>query len=185
MFVLVVVGYEYRPHLAAQIRGLNAAVPEILQSLSNGKAPVGLGAGHGLSAAQQLRLQELVTRCRDFIVHAFERGASSAAYVAASAIWLLAIPILAIFILKDGRQLVNALSEAVERRGDRSPFKRTLQRVDTMLAKYIRAQRVSLSSSTTFLCLFWDFLTRSRWGLSAGFWNSSRPSDGSFWRSLF
>jgi predicted PurR-regulated permease PerM len=93
-----------------------------------------------LSAAQQLRLQELVTRHHDFVVHAFERGASSAAYVAARAIWLLAIPILAIFILKDGRQMVNALSEAVERRGDRSPFKRILQRVDTILAKYIRAQ---------------------------------------------
>jgi predicted PurR-regulated permease PerM len=140
MLVLGSLGYEYGPRLAAQIRNLNAAVPEILQSLSNGKAPAGLGAGHGLSAAQQLRLQELVTRYRDFIVHAFERGASSAAYVAASAIWLFAIPILAIFILKDGRQMVHAFSEAVEQRGDRSPFKRIFQRVDTMLAKYIRAQ---------------------------------------------
>ena len=72
------------------------------------------GLGYDLSVAQQLRLQELVTRYRDFIVHAVERGASSAAYVAASAIWLFAIPILAIFILKDGRQMVHAFSEPVE-----------------------------------------------------------------------
>jgi predicted PurR-regulated permease PerM len=145
-------GYEYGPHLAAQIRNLNAAVAEILGGLSNGKAPVGLGAGHGLSAAQRLRLQELVTHHHDFIVHAFERGTSSAGFVAASAIWLFAIPILAIFILKDGRQMVNAFSEAVEQRGDRSPFKRILQRVDTMLAKYIRAQLTLAGLS----CMFYS-----------------------------
>jgi predicted PurR-regulated permease PerM len=93
-----------------------------------------------LSAAQQQRLQELVTRHHDFIVHAFERGATSAAFVAASAIWLLAIPILAIFILRDGRQMLKTFSEAVETHGERPVVRRILQRVDTMLAKYIRAQ---------------------------------------------
>ena len=132
-------GYEYGPRLVAQIKSLNAALPEILEGLSNGKAPVGLDDGHGLSASQQLRLQQLVVRHHDFIVHAFERGASSAAYVAESAIWLFAIPILAIFILRDGRQMVKAFSEAAEPRGDRALVKGILQRVDTMLAKYIRA----------------------------------------------
>jgi predicted PurR-regulated permease PerM len=37
MLVLGSLGYEYGPHLAAQIRSLNAAVPEILQG------PVSLG----------------------------------------------------------------------------------------------------------------------------------------------
>jgi predicted PurR-regulated permease PerM len=140
MLALGGLGYEYGPHLVAQIRNLNAALPEILEGLSNGEAPVGLEVGHGISAYQQLRLQQLVFRHHDFIVHAFERGASSAAYVAESAIWLFAIPILAIFILRDGRQMVNAFSQAVEARGGRALVKRILRRVDTMLAKYIRAQ---------------------------------------------
>jgi predicted PurR-regulated permease PerM len=138
--VLGSLGYEYGPHLAAQIKNLNAAVPEILEGFSSGKAPVGLGAGHGLNASQQLRVQQLVVRHRDFIVHALERGASSAASVAENAIWLLAIPILAIFILRDGRQMRNGSNKAVEARGDRKLVMGILQRVDTMLAKYIRAQ---------------------------------------------
>lgn len=138
--VLGSVGYEYGPHLVAQIKSLNAAVPEILGGLSSGKAPVGPGATHGLSSAQRLWIQDLLTRHHDFIVHVLERGASSAAFVAASAIWLFAIPILAIFILKDGRHMVNTFSGAVEARGDRTLVKRILQRVNTMLAKYIRAQ---------------------------------------------
>jgi predicted PurR-regulated permease PerM len=135
MLALGGLGYEYGPRLVAQIESLNAALPEILEGLSNGKAPVGLDVGHGMSAYQQLRLQQLVVRHHDFIVHAFERGASSATYVAESPIWLFAIPILAIFILRDGRQMVKAFSEAAEPCRDRTLVKGILQRVDTMPAK--------------------------------------------------
>jgi len=138
--VLGSLGYEFGPHVAAQIKNLTAAVPEILEGLSSGKAPIGLGAGHGLSAAQQLRIQDLLTRHHDVLARGFERGAASAAYVAASAIWLFAIPILAIFFLRDGRQMRDAIMEAFERRGDAPRVKRILRQVDTMLAEYIRAQ---------------------------------------------
>jgi predicted PurR-regulated permease PerM len=133
-------GYEFGPHVAAQIKNLTAAVPGILEGLSSGKAPVGLGAGHGLSAAQQLRIQDLLIRHHDVLASGFERGAASAAYVAASAIWLFAIPILAIFFLRDGRQMRDAIIEAFERRGDAPRVKRILRQVDTMLVEYIRAQ---------------------------------------------
>ena len=133
-------GYEFGPHLAAQMKNLNAAVPEILEGLSSGKAASSLGGRHGLSAAQQLRIEDLLARHHDFIARVFERGAASAAYVAASAIWLFDIPILAIFFLRDGRQMAEAIIKAVERRGGRTPVRRILQQVDTMLAKYIRAQ---------------------------------------------
>jgi len=138
--VLGSLGYEFGPHLAAQVKNLNAAVPEILEGLSSGRAAAGLGGRHGLSAAQQLRMQDLLARHHDFIARVFERGAASAGYVAASAIWLFLIPILAAFILRDGRQMADAIIEGVERRGDRTAVKRILRRVDIMLAKYIRAQ---------------------------------------------
>lgn len=138
--VLGGLAYEFGPRLAAQMKNLNAAVPAILQELSSGRAAASLGARHGLTAAQQLWIQDLLARHHDFITRVFERGAASAAYVAASAIWLFAIPILAIFILRDGRQMVDAFSDALGARGDQTPVKRILRRVDTMLAKYIRAQ---------------------------------------------
>jgi predicted PurR-regulated permease PerM len=132
--------YTFGPHLVAQIKNLNAAITKILEDLSSGRAAAGLGGGHGLSAAQQQRIQDLLARHHDFIARALERGAASAAYVAASAVWLFAIPILAIFFLRDGRQMADAIIEAVEPRRDPTLLKRILGRVDTMLAKYIRAQ---------------------------------------------
>jgi predicted PurR-regulated permease PerM len=137
--VLGSVVYKLGPHVAAQIKNLNAALPGILQDVSTGKPPAGLGGKHGLSAAQQQRLQELLVRNRDFVARVFERGAASIAYIAASAIWLFPIPILAAFILREGRPMAASMIEAVEPGRD-TLLKRILRRIDTMLGKYIRAQ---------------------------------------------
>ena len=133
------VGYEFGPHVAAQVKNLNAAVPQILQDLSSGKA-ADMGAKHGVTAPEQQRIHDWLARNRDFISRVLDRGAASAAYAAASAIWLFAIPVLAIFILKDGRQMLDATIEGVERRGRRTTFEHILRQIDTMLAKYMRAQ---------------------------------------------
>ena len=130
--------YQLGSPLAAQLRNLNAAVPEILQGLSEGKAPPG-GGRHGLSAAQQQRLQDLLARHHDFVAQVFHRSAASIAYIAASAIWLFAIPILGAFILRDGRPMAGSVIEAVEPGRD-TLLKRILRRIDTMLGKYMRAQ---------------------------------------------
>ena len=137
--VLGILGYEFGPHVVAQIKSLNVALPEILQGLSTGRAAE-LGAKHGLSPADQQRIQGLLASNHDFIARVFERVAGSAAYVAESTVWLFAIPILAIFILRDGRPLLDEIVEALGPRRDQPGVKRILQQVDTMLAKYIRAQ---------------------------------------------
>jgi predicted PurR-regulated permease PerM len=138
--VLGILGYKVGPHLVAQIKSLNAALPQILQGLSNGKAVSDFGSQHGLSAADQQRIQGLLASNHDLIARLFEHGAGTLAYVAESTVWLFAVPILAIFILRDGRQLVDAIVESFGRGRDQTGVKRILGQVDTMLAKYIRAQ---------------------------------------------
>src|SRR5260370_11021103 len=109
----------------------------MLQGLSSGRVAAGLGSGHGLTAAQQLWIRDQLARHQDLIARVFERGATSVAYVAASSIWLFAIPILAIFILRDGRRISEAFTESVK---SHPLAERILHRIDRMLAKYIRAQ---------------------------------------------
>jgi predicted PurR-regulated permease PerM len=138
--VIAGVGYAFGPHLAAQIKNLNSAVPKIIECVSNGSGNSILESTHGLSAAQQLRVRSFLASHSDFINRVLERTAASAASVAASAIWLFAIPVLAIFLLKDGRQMLDATIEGLERRGRRTAFEHILRQIDTMLAKYIRAQ---------------------------------------------
>jgi len=133
-------GYEFGPHVVAQLRNLNAAMPGILQGLTSGRTAADLGAKHGLSAVQQQWTQDWLDRNHDFIARGFERGAASVAYVAASTIWLLAIPILAIFLLLDGRPMADAFIKATAWNGNPTRAQRILTQVDAMLAKYIRAQ---------------------------------------------
>lgn len=140
LLVIGSLGYEFGPHLVAQIKSFNAALPQILQRLSNGTAGVGPVTQHGLNAAQLQRIHDWLGRNHNFITGIFERGAASAAYVAASTMWLFAIPILAIFILRDGRPLAAELVRAFAGQGDQTVVTRILEQVDVMLAKYIRAQ---------------------------------------------
>jgi predicted PurR-regulated permease PerM len=138
--VLSGLGYEFGPRLVGQIKNLNAAVPQILQGLSSGKTAADLGTRHGVSAAEQQRIHDWLAHNHDFIARVFERSAASAAHVSASAVWLFAVPILAIFILRDGRQLADSIVETVGRRRDQTMVKRILGQVDSMLGKYVRAQ---------------------------------------------
>ena len=137
--VLGSVGYPLGPHIAAQVRNLSAAAAQVFQDVSSGKPPARLEGKHGLSPAQLQRLEDLVAQNHDFVAQVFQRSAASIAYVAASAIWLLPVPILAAFILRDGRPIMDAMIEAVEP-GQDTLLKRILRRVDTMLGKYMRAQ---------------------------------------------
>src|SRR5260370_32346120 len=54
--VLGGLGYEFGPHLIGQIKSLNAALPQILHELSDGKTAADMGAR--LSAAQQQRMHD-------------------------------------------------------------------------------------------------------------------------------
>jgi len=144
------IGSKIGPILLRQVKSLNAAVPQIIGGLSAGNAAVQLGGKHGLSTAQQQQIHAWLARNHDFIAHLFERGAASAAYIAESAIWLFVIPILAIFILREGPQLAGAVVDAVGRGRDHTRLKQILAQVDSMLAKYVRAQLALAALSFVF-----------------------------------
>lgn len=132
-------GYQFGPPLAAQAKSLNATVRELLQGPAANSSVTRPATGRGLTAAQQLWIREQLNRRQELIVRLFERGAGSVAYVAASSLWVLAIPILAIFILLDGQQMSETLIKSIRSRGD-PRAERIFRHVDKMLAKYIRAQ---------------------------------------------
>jgi predicted PurR-regulated permease PerM len=147
---LGMVGYAFAPHLGAQIKSFNAEVPQILQGLYSGKAAADLGARHGLNAAEQQRIRDWLTNNHDFIARLFQRGAESAAAVAANAIWLFAVPVLAFFVLRDGQYVTDEIVDAFGQRRDQTDVKRILGKVSTMLAQYIRAQLVLAGLSFIF-----------------------------------
>ena len=148
--VLGGLGYEFSSSVSAQLKNFNSAVPEILRGLVTGQVVSRLEVEPGFSAVQQLQIHDWLARHQDLIAEAFRRGAASAAHVAANAAWLLLIPVLAIFILSDGRQMGNAIIKAIERKGQPTQVGKTLRNVNTTLANYVRAQLILASLSFVF-----------------------------------
>ena len=143
-------GYQFGSGVAAQLKNFNSALPEILHGLVSGQVVPRLEVEHGLNAVQQLQLHQWLARHQDLIAEAFRRGAASAAHVAANAAWLLLIPVFAIFILRDGRQMENAIIKAVERKGQATTVGQTLQHMNGTLASFVRAQFILASLSFVF-----------------------------------
>ena len=143
-------GYAFGSGIASQLKNFNSALPEILRGLVTGQVVSRLQVEHGLSAVQQLQIHDWVARHQDDIANIFKRGAALAAHVAANSAWLLVIPVLAVFILKDGRQMGDAILKVVERRGQTTAFGRTLRHIDATLANYVRAQLMLAGLSFAF-----------------------------------
>jgi predicted PurR-regulated permease PerM len=59
---------------------------------------------------------------------------------APDALWLLAVPAIAVFVLSGRQRIIDSTVDIFGRRRDRTRVRQTVERIDTMLAQYIRAQ---------------------------------------------
>ncbi|MBZ5645977.1 MAG: AI-2E family transporter [Acidobacteriia bacterium] len=145
------------PKIALEGQKLAQSVPGLIENFSSGKFIVTIGEKRGWSYETEMRIQQLITTHQGEIVAAAQSFAKRAAEVATNAPWVVLIPILAIFFLKDKGSFVSSLVETAKPGGGQTFLRRMLNDVDVMLAKYIRAQLVlaaiSLVVYTAFLAI--------------------------------
>ena len=110
----------------AQLKNLNAVMSVTLDSISSQRAPAGLVRGCGVTTSQQRRIEAPLTRNRDLIARVFESGPAAIGAAAARAVWLFAVPVLAVFFLQYGRRMVDALIGTLELPGERTLAQRIL-----------------------------------------------------------
>jgi len=143
-------GYSFGSSVATQLKNFNSALPQILHGLVTGQVVSRLEVEHGLNEVQQLQIHDWLARHQDFIADVLKRGGAFAAHVGASAAWLLVIPVLAIFLLRDRQQIADAILKVVERQGQPTPFGNILRHVDVTLANYMRGQLTLAALSFVF-----------------------------------
>ncbi len=146
------------PPLVEEGRKLGRDLPGLMQNLSTGHLAAQIGAKRGWSYATQQRAQELLAAHRDAIVHWAQSFGIYAAGLAVNAIWIILIPILAIFFLRDGWKFADAVIDTTEGRRQKQFLRDIIADLDHMLARYIRAQLVlatfSLVAYTAVLSIF-------------------------------
>jgi predicted PurR-regulated permease PerM len=112
-------GYLIAPAVGAQLARLNGELPGLLARITDQR----FLAAHGASLAR--------------VVERLARALGKAAQATG---WLLTVPIFAIFFLNNRPALIDGTVELFARQRDKASVKHTVERIDTMLAQYIRSQ---------------------------------------------
>ncbi len=121
---------------------LGRQLPALYQKLASGQIAWTFGREHGWSEETTLKVQHWLAGHQQQIMAWLGRFGTRVAEVAKSSWYLVLIPILGVFFLKDGRRFADGAIEMLSRRRQREFLDAVLRDVNDMLAHFIRAQLI-------------------------------------------
>ncbi len=135
-----------------EARHLSETAPELYNRVATGNIAWQLGQAHGWSRETQAYLQQFIVEHRDEVLTAISAQTAKIAPLAGSALWLVLIPILAIFFLKEKSSFARSIESLVDDPRDRRLLSDILSDLDDMLSHFVRAQvYVAAISGTVYL----------------------------------
>jgi len=138
--VLVILSVAAGPTVIDEVNKLRYQAPELMERIGSGKIVQQLAAQHGWAPETVKRVQDFIAEHRGEIINTSQNFLFRAARSAQNTWWLLLVPILAIFFLKDGTKFADAIVGAVEDRSNRRLVAGTIEEMNIMLGHFIRAQ---------------------------------------------
>jgi predicted PurR-regulated permease PerM len=143
--VLVGVGFLVGPTVVSQGNSLATGLPSLLDRASSGELLSQVGQKHGWSEARQTQIQNFLVSHKDVILGFARNIGEKVAQPAQHIWWLVLIPILSIFFLKDGRAIATNLVAVAHAEEDKQTLRGIIEDVNVMLGSYIRAQLILAS----------------------------------------
>jgi predicted PurR-regulated permease PerM len=116
-------------------------LPGWLDRVTSGQIALQIGSKHGWSYNTQLWAQSFLSAHSGTMLGWLGVAGKWAAQAAQNAVWILLIPILAIFLLKEGRRLSEEILELVNRQ-QRQFLAGISDDINEMLGQYIRSQLI-------------------------------------------
>jgi predicted PurR-regulated permease PerM len=161
--VLIAIGVEIGSRVAIQANALASRIPELLSRLEQ---PVGgpkLGLGVKIISEIQ---QQLVEHFRDLIMP-ISTAVLSVVSHAEIILFIVLVPILSFFFLKDGRLLLSSFLSMFREGAGREMFNDIVNDLHLLLAQYMRALvLLGLAASVTYAVFF--SIIRLPYGLLLG-----------------
>jgi len=150
-------GITAGPRIFREAERLGRELPELTENVGSGQIAQQFGSQRGWDYKTQLQVQQFLSGHRDEITQYAQMVANRAAGLAGNLMWLLLIPILAAFLLKDHSHFAEMFLQLIEGNQQRLFFRSLLNDLDAMLATFIRAQlsfaALGLVAYTSFLLL--------------------------------
>jgi predicted PurR-regulated permease PerM len=137
---LVIFGFTVGPSIVHQGQTLSQALPGLLENVKSGNIALQLGVLQGWSSQSQMRIQQWLMSHQSTLAGYAHDATLRLEQLAANLPWLLLVPILAIFFIKDRSELRNSILRLTGTTHRRAFLERVMDDLDRMLAEYVRAQ---------------------------------------------
>jgi predicted PurR-regulated permease PerM len=138
--VLVLVLALLGPPVVQEAQKLAQQVPEWSNQITPEQIAQRLGTKQGWSQATVDRVDEFLSEHREDMINAGKAFLLGTARTLQNTWWLLLIPILSIFFLKDGESFVHRIVNSVEDAGNRKMVADTVEKMHSMVGHFIRVQ---------------------------------------------
>ena len=138
--VLVAIGFIAGPSLGDESKELAVSLPSLLDRLGSGELVRSFGQAHHLRPAVTVQIQAFLISHREDILGYGKVIGSKLAEPAQHIWWLILIPILSLFFLRQGMDIAQETVELGRSGTERTMIRGLLGDVNLMLGSYIRAQ---------------------------------------------
>lgn len=154
---LVAIGFIAGPNIANESRELVVSLPSLLDRLASGELIRQFGEAHHIRLAVINQIQGFLVAHRTELLGYGRSLAAKLASPAQRIWWLVLIPILSVFFLKQGAEIGDTVISLGRSTAERGLIRSLLADMHTMLGSYIIAQitlaMLTLSAYTLFLGL--------------------------------
>jgi predicted PurR-regulated permease PerM len=133
---LLIFGLTVGPHIVRQ----GTRLPALFENVKSGQIAWQVGSQQGWSSTTEARIQNWLAAHENDIQRYALDVTAHLAQLASNLAWILLVPILAIFFLKDRSKLSASVVELLSASANRNFLEKILADLDTMLAEYIWAQ---------------------------------------------
>ena len=151
--LVVGIGFAIGPRIAHEGRSLATSLPLLLDRIGSGHLVSQVGQKHGWSEARQAQIQAFLVAHRADILRYAQVLGEKLAEPAQHLWWLILIPILSLFFLKDGSSIANGVIELGRTAEEISTIRGVVGDINVMLGSYIRAQTILASLTVTYYSL--------------------------------
>jgi predicted PurR-regulated permease PerM len=153
LFLLILISVTIHlvaPGSLGKTTKLAKQIPAVVADISTGEIATQIGGKYGWSEPQQQRLKSLLVQ-HQASIEGVARGWERSAFSALAG--LLVIPILAIFFLSDGANMVDSLIRMVATNDHLEELRSLARELNSMLHHYIRAKVTLAGLSLVFFSL--------------------------------
>lgn len=167
---LVVVVSLIAPKVVLETQMLLQKSPQLANQISGGQITrqvEQVASQHGWSTETTQRIQGFVMNHRGEIISTIQNLVLRAARTVQGLWWLLLVPILAIFFLKDGRKFGDIIINSVQDSRNRQVVSATIEQMNSMLGDFLRAQLLLAALAMVVLTIFLSAM-RMQYAVAAG-----------------